>query len=253
MDKSISAEKPWRRLAGNVLMYDTMGASQFSLLTLFFGLRESHKLLEIGSGPLRAGRFFIMFLEEGNYYGVEPNQRATAKGLRHEVGEELVSQRKPTVVDRIDYGVHELGATFDYAVSYSVLTHCPPADVTRMFTNLSKCFHENSIFLGTASFATGAEIIIDEDNWTDLPINQYSFERIEREAEKIGMKAARLGRVFQDWFCVYHEDNQIALDGIEQASKIAWNKVLPKWETPPDWGKNHLGEKKSAGLEQFQS
>ena len=106
---------------------------------------------------------------------------------------------------------------------------------------------------GQPVFATGAEIIIDEDNWTDLPINQYSFERIEREAEKIGMKAARLGRVFQDWFCVYHEDNQIALDGIEQASKIAWNKVLPKWETPPDWGKNHLGEKKSAGLEQFQS
>ena len=246
MDSPIKAEKHWRRLAGNILMYDTMGAAQFSLLTLFFGLRETHKVLEIGSGPLRAGRFFVMFLEEGNYYGVEPNTRATALGLRHEVGDELVAQRKPTIVERSDYGVHELGVTFDYAVSYSVLTHCPPADVTRTFTNLSKCFHENSIFLGTASFAAGEEVIIDEENWTDLPINQYSFERIESEAERIGMKATRIGKVFQDWFCVYREGNEIAQNGIEQATRVEWNKVLPKWEKPPLWGENHLGENKKS-------
>lgn len=236
-------EKNWRRMAGNMLMYDTMGASQFSLLTLFFGLREKHKLLEIGSGPLRAGRFLVMYLNEGNYFGIEPDTNATNLGLKHEVGESLVDMRKPTIVDRLDYGSHELGQVFDYCVSYSVITHAPPHDVTRMFQNISKCFHDDSIFLGTAAIARGEEEIVDHENWTILPVNRYSFERLENEAAAIGMKAARIGRVFQDWFCVYKEGNEIAEKGIEQASKVNWNALCPKWEKPPLWGESMKNKK----------
>ena len=32
----------WRMRAGNHLMYDTIGSTQFAILTLFFGLRERH-------------------------------------------------------------------------------------------------------------------------------------------------------------------------------------------------------------------
>ena len=227
--------KTWRRRAGNVFMYDTLGVSQLSLMTLFFGLRETHKLLEIGSGPMRAGRFFIMYLNEGNYFGVEPNTQSTELGLKHEVGDELCGLRQPKIVDRSDYCFHELGEEFDYALSYSVITHCPPKDVSKIFTNLSKCFHENSIFLGTADFTDDEEVIVDEDNWTVLPTNRYSFERIENEASRVGMKVQRFGRVFQEWFCVYYEGNEIARRGIEQASSVNWQQVLPKWVSPPAW------------------
>ena len=63
----------WRKRAGNPLMYDTIGATQFAIPILFLGLRERHKLLEIGAGILRAARFLIPFLDDGHYCGVEPN------------------------------------------------------------------------------------------------------------------------------------------------------------------------------------
>jgi hypothetical protein len=37
-------------------MYDTIGAAQVAIRTLFFGLRERHKLLEIGAGSLKRGQ-----------------------------------------------------------------------------------------------------------------------------------------------------------------------------------------------------
>ncbi len=235
MNSPSATNKPWRRRAGNHLMYDTMGVSQLSLMTLFFGLRESHKLLEIGSGPMRAGRFFILYLDEGNYFGVEPVKLATELGLKHEVGEELCATRKPTILEGSDYPFHEFGETFDYALSYSVFTHCPPKEITTIFSNLANCFHNKSIFLGTASFATDEEVIIDEEKWTHLPVNNYSFERIEREADKVGMKVQRFGKVFQEWFCAYFDGNDVAINGVEQASKVNWQAVLPKWQTPNEW------------------
>jgi SAM-dependent methyltransferase len=227
--------RPWRRLAGNHLMYDTMGAAQFSALALLFGLRETHKLLEIGSGPLRAARFLIMYLDEGNYCGVEPNEEAVELGLRHEVGEEIVRWKKPRFISRSDFGFHEFGETFDYALSYSLLTHVPPGAIPTIFDNLARCFHDRSMFLATASFREEEEIV-DPDTWTSLPINHYAFSRIEAAANGAGMLAARLGKIHQDWFIAYRAGNPVAEVGIEEMNKVDWSRMTPRWVTPPGWG-----------------
>src|ERR1700722_19889133 len=45
--------------------YDFMGATQFRLLCAL-GLRAHHTLLDFGCGSLRAGRFFLTYLDPGN-------------------------------------------------------------------------------------------------------------------------------------------------------------------------------------------
>ena len=52
-------------------MYDTIGAAQVAIRTLFFGLRERHELLEIGAGSLSMGRFLIPYLDAGHCCEVE--------------------------------------------------------------------------------------------------------------------------------------------------------------------------------------
>jgi SAM-dependent methyltransferase len=222
----------WRGRAGNHLMYDTIGACQFALLTLFFGLRERHKLLEIGAGSLRAARFLIPYLDAGHYCGVEPDTRSVALGIEHELGPEMNERKKPRFAARDDFGFHEFGEQFDYALSYSVFTHVPPPQVPIIFANAAGCFHDESMLLATAVFAEGDEQIVDHHKWTNLPINRYSFARFEEAAQAAGLRIVRLGKIFQDWFVAFKEGNQTALCGADEMRRVGWDRVIPKWQDP---------------------
>jgi cyclopropane fatty-acyl-phospholipid synthase-like methyltransferase len=213
-------------------MYDTIGATQLSILTLFFGLRERHKLLEIGAGCLRAARFLIPYLDVGHYCGVEPDSKYVDLGIEHELGPEMAERKKPRFIHRDDFGFHAFQETFDYALSYSVFTHVPPPQVPLLFANAARCFHNDSIMLATASFAEGQEQIMDLHKWTSFPINKYSFARLEEAARAAGLKLLRLGKVHQDWFVAFKPGNQVAMKGAEQMRKVAWKAVVPAWENP---------------------
>jgi cyclopropane fatty-acyl-phospholipid synthase-like methyltransferase len=213
-------------------MYDTMGATQFAFLTAFFGLRESHKVLEIGSGSLRAARFLIPYLDTRHYCGVEPNAHAIRLGIEHELGAEVAERKKPRFTHREDFDFREFGERFDYLLSYSVFTHIPPGQVPVIFANAAEVFHTGSILLATASFADGAEQIVDQEKWTNLPINIYSFERLQQAAATAGLRLQRIGRAFQDWFVAFKDGNQVALRGAEQMAKVDWPAVLPRWQDP---------------------
>jgi len=116
------SRRDWRVRAGNPAMYDTIGAAQFAILTLFFGLREHHKLLEIGVGSLRAARFLIPYLDVGHYCGVEPNTSSVRLGIEFELGQEMAERKKPRFSNRTDFGFYDLASS---------LTTC----------SLIRCFH----------------------------------------------------------------------------------------------------------------
>jgi len=222
----------WRMRAGNHLMYDTIGSTQFAILTLFFGLRERHKLLEIGSGPLRAARFLIPYLDEAHYCGVEPNSESVRLGIEFELGSEMAKRKKPRFTARDDFGFDEFRERFDYVLSYSVFTHLPPPHIPIMFQNAAKCIHDGSMILATAVFTDGQERIVDPEKWTGRPVNEYSIARFEEAARSADLKLIRLGKIFQDWFVAFRDGNKTALRGAEEMRKVAWMEVIPKWEDP---------------------
>ena len=63
----------YRAFVGLPQKYDLVAANQFCILTTL-GLRENHKLLDIGCGSLRGGRLFIPYLLPNGYYGIEPEK-----------------------------------------------------------------------------------------------------------------------------------------------------------------------------------
>lgn len=214
-------------------MYDTIGAAQFALLTLFFGLREHHKLLEVGAGSLRAGRLLIQYLAPDNYCGVEPLAEAIEQGLEHEVGRELTDRKRPRFHHGTDFDFGSFGETFDYALSYSVFTHLPPTQLPRLFERLAEVSHEKTILLATAAFCDGDdERIVDPERWTDRPINIYSAARLQDAAARAGFAGRRIGHVFQDWFVAFRDDNEVAIRGAEQATKVDWSQVEAPWQDP---------------------
>jgi SAM-dependent methyltransferase len=108
--------------------YDLMGAMQFSLLCAL-GLREGHRLLDIGCGSLRAGRLLIPYLAPGGYTGLEPNQWLVEEALEQELGRDVVTLKAPTFIhnDRFDASGRE---PFDFIVAQSIASHTGP-EMTR--------------------------------------------------------------------------------------------------------------------------
>jgi hypothetical protein len=73
-----AGDHEYRAFVGPFEQYDVIGASQFALLYAL-GLRQHHRLLDVGCGSLRAGRMLIAYLEPGNYAGIEPNTGLSTK------------------------------------------------------------------------------------------------------------------------------------------------------------------------------
>ncbi len=105
--------------------YDLKGAMQLSLL-YSLGLRAEHRLLDIGCGSLRAGRFFISYLNPGGYTGLEPNTWLIDEAIEKEIGRDVLEIKKPTFVHNDEFDVSGLGA-FDFVLANSIASHTGPA------------------------------------------------------------------------------------------------------------------------------
>lgn len=141
-------ERHYRAWVGPPEYYDIIGALQFRMLTQF-GLREYHKLADVGCGSLRGGRLSIMYLRPGNYYGIEPAGWALHDGIAAHLGAELVEMKKPTFLEDEAYSITEFGVKFDFINVHSVFTHAPANHITRCLEQARASMHAKSIFIAT--------------------------------------------------------------------------------------------------------
>jgi cyclopropane fatty-acyl-phospholipid synthase-like methyltransferase len=131
-------------------MWQEIGQLQFEFLTNK-GLQPHHKMLDIGCGTLRGGRYFIKYLNTDNYYGIDisPKAIASAKQL---VQQEGLSKKSPQLLlsQMKDLKFREFsGETFDYFLAQSVFTHLKPEHIKECFENIAHIMHENSVFYFT--------------------------------------------------------------------------------------------------------
>jgi SAM-dependent methyltransferase len=124
-DTILRVSASYRAYVGPAADYDIIGGLQFSLL-FHAGLRESHRLLDVGCGSLRGGRLFIPYLLPGNYYGVEPSGELLEAGLEHELGQDVVRVKRPTFATNDDFDFSSFGTKFDFVVAQSILSHTYP-------------------------------------------------------------------------------------------------------------------------------
>jgi SAM-dependent methyltransferase len=105
--------------------FDLIGAAQFALLYAC-GLREHHRLLDIGCGSLRGGRLFIAYLGPGGYTGIEPNRWLIEEALDQEIGRDLVKLKASSFLYNDSFDVTGL-EPFDFVLAQSIASHTGPA------------------------------------------------------------------------------------------------------------------------------
>lgn len=183
--------------------YDLVSAMSFNLLTTC-GLRQNHKLLDIGCGSLRVGRLLIPYLNAGNYVGVEPNKWLVEDGLRHEVGADIVDLRKPAFI--YDTGLETLATDFrfDYIIAQSIFSHTAPDLLERWIRDVSHHLDESGVFFATV---LEGEEECDGTGWIYPECVQYRTETVAAIVRKYNLEFQVLDWYHprQTWCSIYSE------------------------------------------------
>jgi len=171
-----------RAEVGPAKWYDLIGGHQFCIMYKL-GLREEHKLLDFGCGSLRGGRLFIIYLNPGNYYGVEPNTDLIDAGIKQELGESAIKLKNPTFFDFDDFNMSGIGVKFDFIIAQSVLSHAGNDLFEKAIKEAARSLRPGGTF--AASFFEGP--LRYQSGWLGHGISQYPISHVRSLGTKYGM------------------------------------------------------------------
>jgi SAM-dependent methyltransferase len=193
----------YRAYIGSPRAYDTLAAYQFNLLTSL-GLREDHRLLDIGCGSLRAGKLFIPYLLPGNYAGVEPERWLIDAGIEHELGASILDVKHPQFCTDRQCSYDHFGLRFDFAIAQSVYTHSPLTWLRHSIKSVARVLAPGGLL--AANFDPG-ESDYDGDVWAYPEICRYQPATVRGLVEQAGLVyrelAPHLDRI---WFVAQAPD-----------------------------------------------
>ena len=184
-------DEHYRSYVGPPGDYDLVSAMAFSLLTAC-GLRQHHRLLDIGCGSLRLGRLLIPYLNPGNYYGLEPNKWLVDEGRRYEVGDSLLEVRQPTFIYDTGLADSTYRSSFDYAIAQSIWSHNGADLLDRWIVETARSLKDSGVLLAT--FIEGNEDY-EGSGWIYPECVEFRQDTIARLARKHDLEFTML-----DWF-----------------------------------------------------
>lgn len=95
------------------------------------------------------GGYFIRFLNEGNYFGVDKEKWLLEAGIKIEMPRYGLENKKVTLVQMDDFNFPCLGTKFDYALAQSVFTHLPWNSIVRCIVNVEQVLKKGGKFYAT--------------------------------------------------------------------------------------------------------
>jgi len=208
--------------------YDLIGAMQFNLLTAL-GLREHHKLLDIGCGTLRAGRLFMTYLNKGNYCAIEPEKQLVEDGVNYEIGACMVHIKEPRFEYGYDFPIASFGEKFDFMVAHSIFTHATQEQILQCLKNAEQCLkpRANNIQGGllAATFCLGAQDFQGKE-WVYPGKDKIGFAHYTEGFIHRAARESNLGSKMIDWAPHPHGQKWVIfghLNDIEKLDNPAYN------------------------------
>jgi len=132
-----AGDQHYTAYVGPPKQYDLIGAMQFRLLCTL-GLRQHHKLLDMGCGSLRAGKLIIPYLDKECYHGIDPNKWLIDEAIDKELGADILSIKRPRFLYNDDFSCHEFGTKFDFIVAQSIFSHTGKDIIQKALLNFAQ-------------------------------------------------------------------------------------------------------------------
>ncbi|MGI9049217.1 MAG: class I SAM-dependent methyltransferase [Rubrobacteraceae bacterium] len=218
----------YRSWVGRPENYDLKAGMQVSLL-LAAGLRETHRLVEVGCGSLRAGRMFIPYLLPGHYFGIEPNRWVLEEGIKHELGEDLLKIKRPSFRFVDDFSADGFGVEFDFALAQSIFSHTYPDMTLAGLEGISKALTPDGKLI--ANFVEREETTEDGTGWLYPGCTTHTWERMYEMMERCGLVARKIEWLpGMRWFVASRAQNEDEIDSLARRLRspvTRSNVVLP--------------------------
>lgn len=190
--------------------YDFMGATQFRLLTSL-GLRDHHRVLDLGCGSLRAGRLLIPYLLPQRYFGIEPNTWLVDEALDQELGRDILTIKQPHFDDNCDFRADMFGVEFDFVVAQSIFSHTTSALTTTALGNVASVLAPQGLLVCTFILADEPDVDSFPQGWVYPECVTYSPERVAVLFHDAGLHHIRLPWFHprQTWFIASTDPQQL--------------------------------------------
>lgn len=230
----------YRAFVGPPNYYDLIGATQFNLLTLF-GMRETSTLLDVGCGSLRGGRFSIMYLRPGKYYGIEPEEWAVKDGLQSHFGQDLADRKRPTFVIDGDYAFEKFGRKFDFLMAHSIFTHSPQRLIGQCVREAGKVMVPESVFLATFFESLDGEDY-EGDTWLYPDIVRYRKSTISAIVEQAGLECQHFDWPHpfnQKWVAITLKGSRPDVQKCLSGHIYSYEATLQRRATETTWPTSH--------------
>ncbi|MBD3362745.1 hypothetical protein GF362_03430 [Candidatus Dojkabacteria bacterium] len=169
--------KHYKAFVGPPAQYDIIGASQFRLLCTL-GLREHHKLLDLGCGSLRAGRLFISYLDKNCYYGIEPNKWLIKEAMNNQIGDDIIRIKKPSFSFNKNFNTEVFKIKFDFIIAQSIFSHTGPDLLKKGLSNLYNSITNEGIVALTFVETKDKNLEKHDNGWIYPDIYQYYTDTI---------------------------------------------------------------------------
>lgn len=178
----------YRSAVGPPDKYDVIGALQFMVM-VEQGLREHHKLLDIGCGSLRGGRLFIPYLLPGNYYGIEPYEHLVVAGIQNELGSSIREVKHPHFYFGSDFNLSIFKVQFDFILAQSIFTHAAPQMIARCLSEVNKTLKPYGTFIATY-FQGNTDY--QGTTWAQQPDARYTAQWLKNMCSSHGLTIQQL-------------------------------------------------------------
>ena len=204
-----AGDRHYRAFVGPPAGYDILAALQFNLLTTL-GLRETHSVLDIGCGSLRAGRLLIPYLLPERYCGLEPEEWLLREGIENEVGNDLVRIKKPTFAHNPDFDLSAFGRRFDFILAQSIFSHATARQIATCFRHCAKCLNPSGLI--AATFVLGGEDYTGSE-WVYPGCVRYTEAGMRKMAADAGlcMRIIEWPHPEQNWMLLSHASRESSL------------------------------------------
>lgn len=182
----------YKNFVGGTDVWESVAKLQYDFM-LAKGLRPDDKFVDVGCGALRGGRYFIQYLNQGNYHGLDKHIELIIYGVVRELGVPSFRQKMPHFVVSDSFEFERLGSAFDRGLAQSLFTHLSAADISLCLGRLYKAAADGCQFYVTF-FESDAAVRNPE-----LSHSARGFKFTRAEMENFGTDAGWQPYYIGDW------------------------------------------------------
>ncbi len=185
-------------LGGPEHLFEEAGRKMLMLL-LNEKLMPYSKLLDIGCGCLRGGYWLIRFLDEGSYFGIEPNEKMLNIGKDKLLDELLLEQKRPQFDHNTSFDASVFDTRFDFFLARSIWTHASKSQILNMLDSFVENTNTQATFLTSYLEAKTPAEEYEGEGWIGKShesgvagVVKHSFAWVKKRCEERSLKAEQV-------------------------------------------------------------